>query len=59
MAKGPQNNTINKRQVKKTALEHSYPNTVSPGYPNRTKVQVNDLNSNLIKMIEAFKEKVN
>ena len=40
-----------------TPSEHSAPTTVSPEYPNRTNAQENDLKSNLIKIIEAFKEK--
>ena len=38
---------------------HSYPSTANLGYPNTTKAQENDLKSNLIKMIEAFKEETN
>ena len=59
MAKGPQKNTINKSQGNMAPSEHSYPTTPSPGYPNTTKTQENDLKSNLIKMIEAFKEESN
>ena len=39
--------------------EHSYPITANSGYRNTIKVQENDLKSNLIKMIEAFKEEMN
>jgi hypothetical protein len=42
-----------------TPSEHSYPTTASPGYPNTTGAQENDLKSNLIKMTEAFKEMMN
>ena len=42
-----------------TPSEHSYPTTASPGYPNTTEAQENDLKSNLIKMTEAFKEMMN
>jgi predicted double-glycine peptidase len=42
-----------------TSSEHSYPTTTSPGYPNTTEAQENDLKSNLIKMIEAIKEEIN
>ena len=42
-----------------TSLEHSYPTTASPGYPSTAEAQENDLKSNLIKMIEAFKEEMN
>jgi hypothetical protein len=38
--------------------EHSYPITANSGYRNTIKVQENDLKSNLIKMIEAFKEEM-
>ena len=37
--------------------ETSYPATASPGYPNIAKVQ-DDLKSNLIKMIEAYREEI-
>jgi hypothetical protein len=39
--------------------EPSYPTTASPGYPNIAEEQENDLNSNLMKIIEAFKEERN
>jgi hypothetical protein len=32
---------------------------VSPGYPTTTEAQENDFKSNLIKMIEAYKEEMN
>lgn len=38
--------------------EHKYPIIANPGYPNTTKEQGNDLKSNLVKMIEAFKEEM-
>ena len=38
--------------------ESSYPAT-SPGYPNETEAQEDDLKSNHIKMIEAIKEEMN
>ena len=59
MFKGPQKNTINKSQGNIKPSKHSYPTTASPGYPNKTKAQVNDLKSNHIKMIETFKEEMN
>ena len=59
IAKGPQKDTINKGHSHMTPLEHTYMSVVSPGYPNTTKAQENDLKSNLIKMIEAFKEEMN
>jgi hypothetical protein len=42
-----------------TPSEYSYPTTASPGYPDTTETQENHLKSNLIKMIEAFKEEMN
>jgi hypothetical protein len=36
--------------------EPSYPATTNPGYSNDTESPEEDLKSNLIKMIEAFKE---
>jgi hypothetical protein len=40
-----------------TPPKHSYPTTASPVYANITKIQENDLKSNLIKMVEPYKEK--
>lgn len=59
MAKGPRKNTIDKSQGDRTPSKHSYPTTASPGYPNTTKTQEDNLTSDLIKMIEAFKDKTN
>ena len=39
--------------------ELSYPTTASPGYPNPVKALEDDLKSNLVKGIEAFKEDMN
>ena len=39
--------------------DHRYPFTDNPGYPNTTRAQENDLKSNLIKMIETFREEAN
>nr|AAL79523.1 age-related protein [Mus musculus] len=39
--------------------DHRYPSTANPGYPNTTRAQENDLKSNLIKMIETFREEAN
>jgi len=39
-----------------TPSGHSYPTTASPGYPNTNEAQEDCLKSNLIKMIDAFKE---
>lgn len=49
MAKGPQKNTINKSKGNMTA---------SPGYSNTSKPQEKDPNSNLMELIEAFKEEM-
>ena len=38
-----------------TNSEHSCPNKANPEYSNTTEAQENDLKSNLMKMIEAFK----
>jgi hypothetical protein len=35
------------------------PTTASPSYPNTPEAKENDLKSNLMKMIEAFKEEMN
>ena len=56
MAKGPSKNTVNKSQDNVACLEPSYLMTTSPRYLNRTEAQEDDLESNLIKMIESFKE---
>ena len=37
----------------------SYSITANPGYSNKHEVQEDDLKSNLIKMIEVFKEEMN
>ena len=39
--------------------EPRYPTTATPGYPNTAKAQEDGLKSNLIKMMEAFKEEIN
>lgn len=39
--------------------EHSYLTTATPGYPNTTQAQENDLKSNLIMIIDTFKEEIN
>jgi hypothetical protein len=36
----------------------SYPTTASPGYPNTPEAKENDFKSNLMKMIEAFREEM-
>jgi hypothetical protein len=42
-----------------TPSEYSYPTIASPGYPNTSESQGNDLKFSLIKMIEVFKEEMN
>jgi hypothetical protein len=59
MVKGQYKNTINKSQGNMGPPEPSYGTTASPGYSNTAEAQENDLKSNLMKMIEAFKEKMN
>ena len=39
--------------------EPNYPTVACPDYYNTTEIQENDLQQNLIKMIEAFKDKIN
>ena len=56
MAKGPGKTTIYKSQGNVPPSELSYATTASLGYPNTTEAQENDLKSNLIKMMEVFKE---
>jgi len=58
MAKSSRKNTMNKNLGNMTPSEHKYPTIANPGYPNTTKEQGNDLKSNLVKMIEAFKEEM-
>ena len=57
MAKGPWNDKVN--QCNMTLLKHSYPTTVHCGYSNTSESQENDLKSNLLKMIVAFKQETN
>ena len=42
-----------------TPLEPSYPTTASPGYFSIVEAQENDFKSNLVKVIDAFKEEMN
>jgi hypothetical protein len=37
MAEGPPKTAVNKSQDNMTPLEHSYPTTANPGYPNKHK----------------------
>ena len=39
--------------------EPSYPTTASPGYFSIVEAQENDFKSNLVKVIDAFKEEMN
>jgi hypothetical protein len=50
--------TTKNSQGNKTASKPRSSTTSSPGYPNTSEEQDNDLKSHLIKMIEAFKEKI-
>ena len=59
MAKGQHKNTVNNGQGNTAPKELNYVTTASPGHPNTAEAQENDLQSNLIKMIEAFKEETN
>jgi hypothetical protein len=43
----------------KAPPEPRYPGSASPGNPNTVKVQLYDLNFNLRKMIQSFKEEIN
>jgi hypothetical protein len=56
IVKGQHKNTIIKRQKGTTPPEPSCPATANPGYPNTVEAKEDSLISNLIKMIEAFKE---
>lgn len=59
MLKGQHKNTIKKSQGNMAPPEHSYTTTASPGYPNTTEAEENDVKANLIKIIETFKEEMN
>lgn len=59
MVKELPKNDIYKIWDNMTPIKHSYPTTVNPGYPKTTKIQENNFNSNLTKMIEAFEEEMN
>jgi hypothetical protein len=56
MLKEQHKNTINKSKGNMVPPDPSYPPITNPEYPNETEAQEKDLKSNLIKMIEAFKE---
>ena len=59
MAEGQHKNTTNKSQDNMAPPEHNCPTAASPGYPNTTITEEDDLKSNFITMIEAFKEEIN
>jgi hypothetical protein len=48
-----------KSQDNLTPSDQSYGTIASSGYPTITQAQENDLKSNLIKIIDAFKEEIN
>ena len=56
VAKGQCENTEHKNQGNVALSAQSYSTPASPGHLNTTEAQENDLKSNLMKMIEAFKE---
>lgn len=58
MAKGQNMNIVNKSQGNMVQPEPSNTAIGSPLYPNKTDAH-DDIKSNLMKMIEAFKEKMN
>jgi hypothetical protein len=59
MPKGQYKNTMIKIHGNMAPPEPSYLATINPGYPHETEAQEENLKSNLIKMIEAFKEDMN
>jgi hypothetical protein len=59
MGKGQCRNTINKSQGNMVLTEPRYPTTASSEYLNTAESQENNLKSNLMKMIETFKEEMN
>lgn len=59
MIEGQHKNTINKSQGNMAPSEHSYTTATSPGYPNKTEAQENELKCNLTKLIGTFKEEIN
>ena len=59
MPEGWLKKTVNKIQVNMIPPKPSYLATTNPGYPNETEAQEDNLKSNLIKMLEAFKEDMN
>ena len=59
MCKEQCKNEINRTQGNTRSAELCFPATTNPRYPNETEAQEENLKSNLIKMIEAFKEDMN
>jgi hypothetical protein len=61
MAEGLCKNTINMNQeiCGNFKKKKRYPSSASLSYSNRTEAQGNDLESNLIKIIDSFKEEMN
>jgi hypothetical protein len=59
VAKGKCKNIINRSQCNMIPLEHSCPTTTSTWYPNISEEQNCGLKSQLMKIIEAFKENIN
>jgi hypothetical protein len=59
MAKDQHKDKINKSWNNMAPPENSYLATLSPVYPNTPESQENAIKSNLIKIIEPFKEEVN
>lgn len=59
MAKGQYKNTIKNNQGNTAPPDPSSPTIASPEYYNTAKAQENNPKSNLVKIIEAFKEEIN
>jgi hypothetical protein len=59
MAKGQLMNTNNNIQGNIVPPKPRYPTTTSNGYTNTTKAQEDNLKTNVLKMIEDFKEEMN
>jgi hypothetical protein len=59
MPKGQCKNITKKSQGNTAPPEASYPSTASTACPNTNEAQEDDFKPNLIKMLKAFKEKMN
>jgi hypothetical protein len=59
ITKGQLKNTIKKSQSNMVPIESKYHTIASPEYFTNDKAEQNDINSRLIKVIEAFKEEMN